>query len=76
MAPELRQDILSALRRHHNERPGSYTYVSTLLSDLGIPYDINVGNVFHSLQSEGLIEVIASTNVRIRLTPQGISSLG
>ena len=72
---DLRQDILSALHATYREDPYRYTFVSTILSDLGIPYSQEVSNVFVDLQQNGYIEVMPTTNIRIRLTRSGASQL-
>jgi hypothetical protein len=68
---DLRDRILAALLARHEAHPDSYTYVSSILGDLGTAYDMEVGEVFTGLQREGLIEVLSTTNIRIRLTDKG-----
>lgn len=68
---DLRDHILSALMRTYNDDPERYTFVSSILSELSIPYDASVGEIFISLQKEGLIDVLSTTNIRIRLTRKG-----
>ncbi len=70
---DLRKDILNALLVTYNEDPNRYTFVSSILSNLGIPYNLEVGKVFIDLQKNGIIEVMSTTNIRIRLTPSGAS---
>ena len=73
--PDLRSQILTALHKIYSEDPNRYTFVSSLLSEFGIAYDVDVGNVFIALQKEGLIDVMSTTNIRIRLTKKGADSL-
>ena len=68
---DLKKDILSALLATYNEDQNRYTFVSTILSNLGIPYDLEVGKIFIDLQKQGFIEVMSTTNIRIRLTFTG-----
>ena len=68
---DLKKDILSALLATYNEDPNRYTFVSTILSNLGMPYDLEVGKIFIDLQKQGFIEVMSTTNIRIRLTFTG-----
>jgi hypothetical protein len=68
---DLRADILEALKATYNEDPSRYTFVSSILSNLGIPYDLEVSRVFIDLQKSGFIEVMPTTNIRVRLTPAG-----
>lgn len=73
---DLRTRILTALHNVYLEDPNRYTFVSTLLSEFGIPYDIEVGEVFIALQRDGFIDVMSTTNIRVRLTDSGAKAAG
>jgi hypothetical protein len=70
---ELRASILRLLLTHNDEHPDTYTYVSSILSNLHHPYDMNASEAFSSLHTSGLIEVLSTTNIRIRLTDKGLA---
>jgi 5'-nucleotidase len=40
-----------------------------------IPYNLEVGKVFIELQKKGIIEVMSTTNIRIRLTHSGAAQV-
>ncbi len=72
---ELTTKVLVALRKNYAQDPGRYVFVSTVLSELGVPFDASIGEALVSLQKQGLIEIMRTTNIRIRLTRKGAEAL-
>jgi len=61
--------------RTYREDPNRYTFVTTLLSDIGIPYDLTVGDELVALDREGLVEIMRTSNIRIRISAKGVEWL-
>jgi hypothetical protein len=68
---DLRQSILETLARHYEQDPQRYTFVSSLLAEIGVPFDAAIGQMLVELQREGLIDIMQTTNIRVRLTAEG-----
>ena len=72
---ELRDQILSTLKAHYDEDPNAYTFVTSVLAEVGIPFDASMGEILVGLQKDGFIQIMQTTNIRIRLTSKGAESL-
>lgn len=67
--------IMRALKKHHDEEPTRFVFISSLLSELAIPFDADLGTALAGLQKQGLVDIMSTSNIRIRLTDKGADQL-